>query len=80
MMRKHPIDRWLSPYEPEVTRSKRVGGIQTNGDGAAAARAADNREDTGSKPVLRISHHIAPVHQGTRATNRHGAAASARGS
>jgi len=37
---KHPTDRWLSPYEPEVTRSKRVGGI---------------------------SHHIAPVHQGTRA-------------
>ena len=27
MMRKHPTDRWLSPYEPEVTRSKRVGGI-----------------------------------------------------
>ena len=25
-----------------------------NGDGAEAARAADNREDTGSKPVLRI--------------------------
>ena len=24
---KNPKDRWLSPYEPEVTRSKRVGGI-----------------------------------------------------
>ena len=37
---KNPTDRWLSPYEPEDTRSKRVRGI---------------------------SHHIAQVHQGTRA-------------
>lgn len=27
MMCKHPTDRWLSPYEPEDTRSKRVRGI-----------------------------------------------------
>jgi hypothetical protein len=27
MMCKHPMDRWLSHYEPEDTRSKRVGGI-----------------------------------------------------
>ena len=29
MMCKHPTDRWLSPYEPEDTRSKRVGGISS---------------------------------------------------
>ena len=31
-----------------------------NGDGAVEARGADNSEDTGSNPVLRISHY--PVH------------------
>ena len=30
MMCKHPTDRWLSPYEPEDTRSKRVGGISSS--------------------------------------------------
>ena len=28
-----------------------------NGDGAVEARGADNSEDTGSNPVLRISHY-----------------------
>ena len=32
------------------------------------ARAAHNREVTGSKPVAGIYHHIASVHQGTWAT------------
>ena len=75
------IWRWLSPYKRKVTGSKPVGDIYhitshrcikalehtLNRHGAAAARAAHNREDTGSKPVVGISHHIAPVHQGTRA-------------
>ena len=55
-------------HNREVTRSKRVAGIQyitshrcikalehpLNRHGAGAARAAHNREDTGSKPVAGI--------------------------
>ena len=38
MMRKHPTGRWLSPYKPEVTRSKRVGGISSFDSFTEAAR------------------------------------------
>jgi hypothetical protein len=48
-----------------------------NRSGEEAARGAHNSEDTGSKPVSGIYHHIAMVHRGTGATkqafNRHGA-------
>ena len=54
MMCKHPIESWLSHPKPEVTRSKLVRGIQTNGDGAAEARGADNSEVLGSSPSPRI--------------------------
>ena len=47
--------------------------------GAGAARAAHNREVTGSKPVAGIYHHIASVHQGTRAALNRGGAEEARG-
>jgi hypothetical protein len=51
-----------------TTRSLDRNGLSVlNGDGAAGARGAHNSEVLGSSPSSRITHHIAPVHQGTRA-------------
>ena len=37
-MCKHPKDKWLSHNKPEVTRSKRVGGISSFGSFTEAAQ------------------------------------------
>ena len=51
-----------------TTKSSDVDWSQIHRHGAEAARAAHNREVTGSKPVAGIYHHIAMVHRGTGAT------------